>query len=175
MNTPRVWSLERVGRFGGIQRLGSRAEWPSLPEEAVVSITYGLHLSPFQGLVNSIVFGLFILPGLTRDPNLLFAELHGDRLSGESLTLTVWRRGRAVARFRDQGAHGWAKRLLTSLVFGGQARTWFLTYRPQDGHLPASAEARRLAEVYGKEGHRGRVVRAARWPSALPATPAANL
>jgi len=95
---------------------------------------------------------------------LLYAELHGDLLSGESLTLTVWR-GKGMTKFRDHSAHGWAKRLLTGLVFGGQATLWFLIYKPYDRRLPSTVEARQLSEAHGRMMQNGRYVRAATRPT----------
>lgn len=100
MLTNRQWKTER---------LGQRTDLPKLPPDAVVSITHGVGLSVFQTLLNSLVNYLLILPPLARNPDLFYAELHGDLLSGESLTLTVWR-GKGLTKFCNNSAHGWAKR-----------------------------------------------------------------
>ncbi len=159
--TTRTWTLERNSKYGGIQRLGERAP---LPKDAVVSITHGKGLSLGQTILNSMYSGWFILPRLPKNENLLYAELHGDFKSGESLTITVWR-GKAMTQFRDKGGHGWAVRLLTNLVFGGNATLWFLTYVPKDGQIPSAEEARRLSEQHGKMMVRGAFVRSATRPA----------
>lgn len=159
----RQWKTERLGQGGGIMRLGQRTDLPELPPDAVVSITHGVGLSVFQTLLNSLVNHLVILPPLARNPDLFYAELHGDLLSGESLTLTVWR-GKGMTKFRDNSAHGWARQLLTGVVFGGQATLWFLTYQPRDRRLPSADEARPLSKRHGRMMHNGRYVRAATRP-----------
>ncbi len=157
----RAWTLERTGKYGGIQRLGERVP---LPKGAVVSITHGVGLSLGQTILNSMYSGWFILPRLPQNENLLYAELHGDFKSGESLTITVWR-GKAMAQFRDHGSHGWAVKLLTNLVFGGKATLWFLTYTPAEGQIPSAGEARRLAEQHGKMMKGGKYIRSATRPA----------
>lgn len=167
MKTKRRWNLERLGKYGGIQRLGERDRVQPLPAGAVVSITHGMNLSLGQTILTGLVTGLFILPRLPRNPDLLYAELHSDVVSGESVTITVWRSGRGMVAFRDRDSHGWAKNLLTGLIFGGRATLWFLTYTPHDGRIPTAEEARRLSETYGKMMVHGHMTRTARRPAAV--------
>lgn len=159
--TTRDWTLERTHKYGGIQRLGERAE---LPKGTVVSITHGKGLNLGQTILNGMFSGWFILPRLPKNNNLVYAELHGDFKSGESLTITVWR-GKSMTKFRDHGGHAWAVRLLTSIVFGGKATLWFLSYTPRDGQIPDAEEARRLSEEHGRMMVRGKFIRSASRPT----------
>lgn len=163
MFADRQWKTERLGRTGGLLRLGQRADWPELPVDAIVSITHGVNLNVLATLLASVINQVFILPPLRHNPDLLYAELHGDLLGRDTLTLTLWH-AKGLTTFRDKGAHGWAKDGLTGFLFGGQATLWFLTYKPHDRRLPSASEARQLAETYGRMMHMGRYVRAATRP-----------
>lgn len=159
--TTRTWTIERTHRYDGIQGLGERIE---LSKDAVVSITHGKVLSLGQTILNGMFSGWFILPQLPKNENLLYTELHSDFKSGESLTITVWC-GKAMTQFRDHDGHGWAVKLLTNIVFGGNATLWFLTYTPKDGQIPSADEARQLSEQHGKMMTRGKFIRSATRPA----------
>ena len=156
----RSWKRAQTSRYGGLMRLGDRADFPQLPADALVSITHGVNMRPFQTIISTVVNHLFILPPLARNENLLFIEGHGDLSSGESLLITVWR-GKGMVEFRDHGAHGWAKDRLTRFVFGQNVTAWFLTYAPKDHRIPTAAEARYLSETFGKMMVHGAFVRSA--------------
>jgi hypothetical protein len=160
MNTIRAWKREQVARYGGVMRLGDRSDFPKLPGDALVSITHGVNMKLFQIIVSTLVNEVFIMPSLVHNENLLYAEGHGNLISGESLLITVWR-GKGMVQFRDQGSHGWAKDRLTRFVFGHDVTVWFLTYAPKDHRIPVVEEARYLAETFGKMMVNGFFVRSA--------------
>ena len=160
MNNIRSWRRERISRYGGVMYLGDRADFPQLPVGALVSITHGISMKPLQTLISTLVNHLFILPALVSNEDLLYAEGHGDLISGDSLLITVWR-GKGMVAFRDRGAHGWAKDRLTHYVFGRNVTAWFLTYAPKDHYIPTADEARYLAETFGKMMVNGSFVRSA--------------
>ncbi len=163
MNTIRSWKREQISRYGGVMRLGDRADFLQLPADALVSITHGTNMKLLQTIVSTLVNYLFILPPLVRNENLLYIEGHGDLLSGESLLITVWH-GKGMVKFRDRGGHGWAKDWLTRFVFGQNVTAWFLTYAPKDHHIPTADEARYLSEIFGKMMKNGSFVRSAARP-----------
>lgn len=160
MNAMRAWKREQVSRYGGMMRLGERADFPQLPANALVSITHGINMKLHQIIVSTLVNEIFIMPSLVRNENLLYAEGHGNLVSGESLLITVWR-GKGMIQFRDHGSHGWAKERLTRFVFGQDVIAWFLTYAPKDHCIPSAEEARYLAEAFGKMMVKGSFVRSA--------------
>lgn len=160
MKANRIWKREQTSRFGGVLTLGERNDFPQLPAGAVVSITHGIHMKLLQTLVSTLVNHLLILPALKQNDDLLYMEGHGDLFSGDSLLITVWH-AKAMVRFRDQGAHGWAKDQLTRYVFGQNVTAWFLTYTPKDHRIPTAEEARQLSETFGKMMVNGSFVRSA--------------
>jgi hypothetical protein len=163
MKDMRKWKAQATSRYGGLMRLGKRADFPQLPHGTLVSITHGIGMNVLQTLVSTLVNHLFILPSLTRNENLLYGEGHGNLMTGESLLITAWR-GKGMIEFRDRGAHGWAKDWLTRFVFGQNVTAWFLTYSPKDGRIPSAEEARHLSETYGKMLEKGYFVRSATRP-----------
>ena len=169
MKTVRTWKREQISRYGGVLRLGDRADFSQLPAGALVSITHGIQMRPLQTLVSTLVNHVFILPPLRRNEELLYVEGHGDLFSGESLLITVWR-SKGMVEFRDRGAHGWAKDRLTRFVFGQNVTAWFLTYMPKDHRIPSAEEARYLSETFGKMLVNGSFVRSAARPVFVSAT-----
>lgn len=160
MNIIRSWKREQVSRYGGVMRLGDRADFPQLPADVLVSITHGVGMKLLQIIVSTLVNEIFIMPALVRNESLLYAEGHGDLISGESLLITVWR-GKGLVEFRDRGSHGWAKDRLTRFVFGHDVIAWFLTYAPKDHRIPSAEAARYLSETFGKMMVKGSFVRSA--------------
>lgn len=163
MKNIRKWKAQSTSPYGGMMRLGERADFPQLPPGTLVSITHGIKMNILQTIVSTLVNHLFILPSLTRNENLLYGEGHGNLMTGESLLITVWR-GKGMVDFRDRRAHGWAKDHLTRFVFGRNVTAWFLTYTPKDHRIPSPEEARHLSETYGKMLEKGNFVRSATRP-----------
>ena len=160
MKTIRTWKREQTSRYGGVMTLGDRVDVLQLPADTLVSITHGVNMKLLQTIVSTLVNHFFILPSLTHNEDLLYAEGHGDLFSGESLLITVWR-GKGMVEFRDRSAHGWAKDRLTRFVFGLNVTAWFLTYAPKDHRIPGADEARYLSETFGKMMVKGSFVRSA--------------
>jgi len=141
---------EPIGKYGGVARLGNRSDYPELPSHALVSITCFQHIGLIRALVNILYTNIILMPGLLRTSGLLLGEFYGDlsRLD-EGLIITVWQ-GRSMVNYRDTGAHGWAVRHLTRLIFGGTGQAFFLTYAPKNGQIPDADDARALALKHGK-------------------------
>ncbi|MBO9539762.1 hypothetical protein J7643_04120 [bacterium] len=154
----REWTLVERTQTGGRLVLGERPD--ELPADTVVSITLGAGFGLWQFILNGIA-SHFVMKQCLKMPGLVYGELASDLKTGFSLTLTVWK-GQAMREFRDNKAHGWSKRMLWWVFYGGKAEAWFLTY--QDRRLPDVAEAKRLAETYGRHYKQGGLVRPQRKP-----------
>lgn len=151
-----------------ILSLGSRDV--ALPPDAVVSVTFLERLSIWRSIINGIGT-LFVMQAMKRNPGLLYAEVRAlDR--GVGYTLSVWE-GRAMVRFRDRGAHGWAMRYLSWVFMGGGARVYFLSWLAR-GRIPTAAEIPGLVRQYAKCYDDGRLVRPAGRPEWPPAVAAAD-
>lgn len=153
----RTWTLERLGKRAGRMTLGSRVEAARHPD-AVWSVTLGANFAVWQFILNSLA-SIPVRRRMQRDPNVVFAELLADFDTGRSVTISAFR-GKAMVPFRDRGIHGFLRRRMWFVFYGGDAEAWFLTRRA-NGRIPGMEEAIDLAERYGKHYRRGELVRQA--------------
>jgi len=140
------------------------AKEAALPEEAVISLTLGERLPLWRTLLNSLLNQL-ALRQLVRSPDLLYVEVVGDLKEGFGYTMTVWKRGRAMAEFRDNGGHGWIKRFMSWVFYLGKSHAYFLTYPAQGREIPTLEEGRMVLRAHGRFLLGGRLVRPASRPT----------
>jgi hypothetical protein len=89
-------------KYGAKFTLGDRDV--QLPKEAIISVTYGERFNILRIIVNGLVNEL-VKKQLTKDENLLYAELSGQLQGGIAQTITIWKNGSSMNKFRTSGAH----------------------------------------------------------------------
>jgi hypothetical protein len=83
-----------------------------LPESAIISVTRGEKFNIVRLIINGII-NEFVKKQLTRDENLLYAELSGELQGGIGQTVTIWKDGSSMNKFSTKGAHKFAKQIPT--------------------------------------------------------------
>jgi len=107
----RTWTKheDAHNKYGATFTLGDRNV--ILPPGAVISVTRGEMFNIPRLIINGILNQL-IMKKLLKNEDLLYAELSGQLQGGIGQTLTVWKDGKSMNRFRTQGAHNFARKFL---------------------------------------------------------------
>lgn len=148
-------------KYGGTMILGEREV--KLPRGAVISVTRGEDLSLPRTIINMILTQ-FIKKAMTKNDNLLYAELTG-RIDGGGMgqTLTVWKSGDRVNAFRVKGRHNFARKFFGWVFYSGKAQAYFLTWKA-DGVIPTAEEAALIVKEHGRYFDGGKLVKKASPP-----------
>ncbi|GEM_PF-2156883 len=154
------WKLQGNTEDGDMMILGDRATITPLPDKTLISITYSKNANILQGVLSVLFQFLFIIPNMSKNDGLLYAELIVDMKTRDGLTISVWK-DKALVPFRDKGSHGFAIRKLGWVLTGFNMTSHFLSIRPIDGQIPTPPQAKTLAEGHGKTYHKGKVIRSA--------------
>lgn len=148
-----------TNQYAATFTLGTREV--ELPPDAIISLTLGDRFSIWRMLTNGIITQ-FIQRQMLKSEGLLYAELDGDATTGSSLTLSVWS-GKSMTKFRDSGAHKFAKNFFSWVFYSGKTEVYFLTCAAK-GRIPTTEEGYALARQLGRRVDGGVEVRATRQP-----------
>jgi hypothetical protein len=147
-------------KYGAKFTLGER-DIP-LPETAIISVTRGERFNIVRLIINGII-NEFVKKQLTRNENLLYAELSGELQGGNGQTVTVWKDGSSMNKFRTKGAHKFAKQFFAWVFYGGKVQAYFLTWRISN-QIPADKEIEETIKKYGRHFDGGRLIRQTQKP-----------
>lgn len=133
-----------------------------LPPGAVISVTRGEKIN-IAGLIINGFLNHFIKIALTKNENLLYAELTGQLQGGIGQTITVWSDGKRMNEFRKNGTHNFARRFFSWIFYSGKVQSYFLTWEHM-GNLPSTEELTSFVKKYGRHFDGGKLVRKANAP-----------
>jgi hypothetical protein len=148
-------------KYGATFTLGDRDI--ELPPGAVISVTRGEQFNIPRLIINGFV-NQFIMKAIAKNEDLLYAELTGQMQGGIGQTITVWKDGKRMNRFRTSGSHNFARKFFGWVFYSGMVQSYFLTW-PHQGSLPSSEEITNLVRTQGRHFDGGRLMRKAN-PSA---------
>lgn len=66
---------------------------------------------------------------MSKNENLLSAELTGQLDGGIGQTMTVWKTGKTMNTFRTKGAHNFARKFFSWVFYSGRVQSYFLTWQ----------------------------------------------
>ena len=66
---------------------------------------------------------------MSKNENLLYAELTGQLDGGVGQTMTVWKTGKTMNTFRTKGAHNFARKFFSWFFYSGRVQSYFLTWQ----------------------------------------------
>ncbi|MFD4931445.1 hypothetical protein ACFWMS_21440 [Peribacillus butanolivorans] len=147
-------------KYGATFTLGDRNIM--LPPGAVISVTRG-ELFNIPRLIINGMLNQFIMKALTKNENLLYAELTGQMQGGIGQTITVWRDGKRMNEFRKSGSHNFARRFFSWVFYSGKVQSYFLTWGHQ-GHLSSAEQIATYVKKYGRHFDGGKLVKKANPP-----------
>ena len=147
-------------KYGAKFTLGDRNS--KLPPGAVISVTRGELFNIPRLLINGML-NHFIMKALTKKENLLYAELTGQLQGGIGQTVTVWRDGKCMNKFRKKGIHNFARKYFSWVFYSGKVQSYFLTFE-HTGHLPSNEELTTFVKKYGRHFDGGKLVKKANPP-----------
>ncbi len=147
-------------KYGATFTLGERGI--ELPAGTVISVTRGEAFNIPRLLVNGIV-NQFVIKGLTKNNDLLYAELSGQLQGGIGQTLTVWKDAKRMNMFRTSGSHNFARKFFSWVFYSGKVQSYFLTWE-YEGEIPSTEEATAIVKTYGRHFDGGKLIRKATPP-----------
>jgi len=147
-------------KYGATFTLGDRNIM--LPPGAVISVTRGELFNIPRLIINGIL-NQFIMKALTKNENLLYAELTGQIQGGIGQTITVWRDGKRMNEFRKSGSHNFARRFFSWVFYSRKVQSYFLTWG-HIGHLSSTDEITTFVKKYGRHFDGGKLVKNANPP-----------
>jgi hypothetical protein len=147
-------------KYGATFTLGDRNI--ELPPGAVISVTRGELFNIPRLIINGIL-NQFIMKALTKNEDLLYAELTGQMQGGIGQTMTVWRSAKSMNQFRTSGSHHFARKFFSWVFYSGKVQSYFLTWEHQ-GALPSSDEITTFVKTYGRHFDGGKMVKKANSP-----------
>ncbi|MGU3569179.1 hypothetical protein [Paenibacillus sp. D51F] len=144
-------------KYGATFTLGDREI--ELPSGAVISVTRGEQFNIPRLIINGIV-NQFIMKAMPKNEDLLYAELSGQMQGGIGQTLTVWKDGKRMNRFRTSGSHNFARKFFSWVFYSGKVQSYFLTW-PHQGALPSSEEITDFVKIHGRHFDGGILIKKA--------------
>lgn len=147
-------------KYGAKFTLGNRDV--ELPETAIISVTRGERFNITRMIINGIVNEI-VKKQLTKNENLLYAELSGQLQGGIGQTVTVWKDASSMNYFRTNGAHKFAKKFFSWVFYSGEVRAYFLTWKTGN-RIPLDIEIEGIIKKYGKYFDGGKLIRHAQQP-----------
>jgi hypothetical protein len=103
------------------------------------------------------------MKALTKNEDLLYAELTGQMQGGIGQTMTVWIDAKSMNKFRTTGSHNFARKFFSWVFYSGKVQSYFLTWEHQ-GSLPSSEEITAFVKTYGRHFDGGKLVKKANPP-----------
>jgi hypothetical protein len=147
-------------KYGATFTLGDRNI--ELPPGAVISVTRG-ELFNIPRLILNGVLNQLIMKALTKNEDLLYAELTGQMQGGIGQTMTVWIDAKSMNKFRTTGSHNFARKFFSWVFYSGKVHSYFLTWEHQ-GPLPSHEEITAFVKTYGRHFDGGKLVKKANPP-----------
>jgi len=144
-------------KYGATFTIGDRNI--ELPPGAVISVTRGENFNIPRLIINGIV-NQFVMKALVKNEDLLYAELTGQMQGGIGQTITVWKDGKRMNRFRTSGAHNFARKFFGWVFYSGKVQSYFFTW-PHQGALLSSEEITNILKTQGRHYDGGKLVRKA--------------
>lgn len=144
-------------KYGATFTLGDRNA--TLPTGTVISVTRGEMFNIPRLILNGIL-NQFIMKALTRNEDSLYAELSGKLQGGIGQTVTVWKDGKRMNRFKTRGFHNFARKFFSWVFYSGKVQSYFFTWEHQ-GRLPSSEEITRYLKLNGRHFDGGKLVKKA--------------
>lgn len=141
-------------KYGATFTLGERNI--ELPETAIISVTRGEKFNLFRIIVNGIV-NEFVKKQLTKNENLIYAELTGQLQGGIGQTITVWKSGKSMNGFRSNGAHKFAMKFFSWVFYSGKVEAYFYTWKINE--IPTNQEIEKIVIENGRHFIGGKLVR----------------
>ncbi|GIP40566.1 hypothetical protein J31TS4_38460 [Paenibacillus sp. J31TS4] len=135
-----------ANKYGATFTLGSREI--ELPPGAVISVTRGEQFTIPRLILNGVI-NQFIMKAMPKNEDLLYAELSGQMQGGIGQTVTVWRDGKQMTRFRTSGSHNFGRKFFSWVFYSGKVQSYFLTW-PHEGKLPSAEEMTTYVKTYGR-------------------------
>lgn len=145
----------KENKYAATFELGDRTV--NLPKGAVISVTRGEAFNLPRLLVNGLL-NHFIMKSMINNSNLVYAELTGQLHGGVGQTMTVWKNGMTMNRFRKGGFHNFARKFFGWVFYSGRVQSYFLTWENQ-GCIPTSVEATAIVKKYGRHFDGGKLKR----------------
>lgn len=150
-------------KYGATFTLGERDV--QFPKGTLISVTRGEQFNLPRLILNGIL-NQFIMKAMTRNEDLLYAELSGQMQGGIGQTVTVWRDGRGMNQFRTKGFHQFARKCFSWVFYSGKVQAYFLSWE-HEGTLPSPEEITAIVKQHGRHFDGGRLVQKASPPKAL--------
>jgi len=147
-------------KYGATFTLGDRSI--VLPPGAVISVTRGESFNIPRLIINGII-NQFIMKAMTKNEDLLYAELSGQMQGGIGQTLTVWKDGKRMNHFRTKGMHNFARKFFSWVFYSGKVQSYFLTW-PHEGVLPSQEEITNFVKTNGRHFDGGKLIKKANPP-----------
>lgn len=147
-------------KYGAKFTLGDRDI--QFPPGAVISVTRGELFNMPRLLINGMI-NQFIMKALTKNENLLYAELTGQMQGGIGQTITVWRDGKCMNEFKKRGAHNIGRKFFSWVFYSGKVQSYFLTWGHME-HLSSAEELTTFVKKYGRHFDGGKLVKKANPP-----------
>ena len=144
-------------KYGATFTLGNKSV--SLPNDAVISVTRGENFNIPRLIINGLL-NQFIMKALSKNENLLYAELTGQLQGGVGQTLTVWKDPKLMNNFRTKGFHNFSRRFFSWIFYSGNVKAYFHTWKLSET-IPSSDEAKKFVLENGRFFHGGKLIRKA--------------
>jgi hypothetical protein len=149
-------------KYGAAFTLGDRS--CEIPPGAVISVTLGERFNIPRLMLNGIL-NQFIMKAMKNNDDLLYAELTGQMQGGIGQTMTVWRDGKRMHKFRTSGSHNFARKFFSWVFYSGEVQSYFLTWQ-HSGELPTTEKITSFVKTYGRHFDGGKLVKSANPPKA---------
>ncbi|NRF92506.1 hypothetical protein HQN89_15975 [Paenibacillus frigoriresistens] len=146
-----------TNKYGATFTLGDRNVL--LPTGAVISVTRGELFNIPRLMINGLL-NQFIMKAMTKNEDLLYAELTVQMQGGVGQTTTVWKDGKRMNKFRTKGFHNFTRRFFSWVFYSGKVQSYFLTWE-LEGQLPPAEEITTHVKTYGRHFDGGKMVKKA--------------
>ena len=162
MRMKKKWEkqMDPNNKYGGAFILGDREI--EIPPNAVVSVTRGEQFNIPRLIINGML-NQMIMKAMSKNENLLYAELKGQLEGGVGQTMTVWKAGKEMNSFRTSGVHNFSRKFFSWVFYSGKVQSYFLTWKC-NGRIPTYEEAVEIVTTYGRHFDGGKLVRKAQQP-----------
>ncbi|GAE36391.1 hypothetical protein [Halalkalibacter akibai] len=154
------WNSQQVDQLGegNLHTYGRKKEFNG---EFIVSITHAMGLN-LARLIPFIIMTNIVRKQVTKNKDILYAEVQGQLEAGVGQTITVWRKGKDMVSFRDSGWHKIALMFFGWTLNGKNVHSYFITYKTSE--IPLGEEAEEIAKTYGTYMHKGEKIRKSNRP-----------
>jgi hypothetical protein len=152
--------IDPNNKYVGAFILGDRNV--EVPPNAVVSVTRGEQFNIPRLIINGFL-NQMIMKALSKNENLLYAELKGQLEGGVGQTMTVWKAGKDMNSFRTSGMHNFARKFFSWVFYSGKVQSYFFTWKVE-GPIPTYEEATEIVTSIGRHFDGGKLVTKVKQP-----------